>query len=1654
MLCLLAATAASAAPVLTEFMAANSYVPATNPRNIYTTVDGQQENGDWIEIHNTNTTTSLTLDGWYLTDERKSPMKWRFPASTTIAPGRHTVVWATRKTADEHPGNYPFVDDLGALHTNFKLKQDGEYLALVAPDGITVVQEFDPYPDQRGLISYGLNAAGSEGFLTSPTPGQTNSTLYAGVVADTQFSTDRGFFTNAIDVAIYCETPGATIRYTLDASTPTASHGTVYTPGNPIRIEATTCLRAAAFKANWLASNVDTHTYIFLADVLVQSPTGAAPSGWPSSSVNGQVFDYGMDPDIVNDPVYGPQMLNALQQVATISLVTDFGHLNASSTGIYVNATNEGILWERPVSAELINPDGSKGFQVNAGLRIRGAFSRGDHNPKHSFRLLFKSGYGPGELDFPVFGDEGVERFDNLDLRTAQNYAWSNTSSNPGQRNTFLRDVYSRDLQREMGRPYTRSRYYHLYLNGQYWGLYQSQERSEASFAESYFGGFAEYYDVIKTDSYATSYTDGSLTEWNDLWALCEQGFTTDTNYYAVQGKDPSGNDDPGLPVHVDVDHLIDYMLDIFFAGNQDAPITLSGTKANNFYAIRDRRPQMRQGWTFFAYDSEHSMLSATIDRTQWFSAGQQQNHFNPQWLHQKLMVHPEYQLRFADRAHKHLFNDGIITSSNAVALLQQRISEIDQAIIAESARWGDQRPAQADNPYTKADWWDESNGFLIGTFLSGRTQTVLNQLKTRSLYPEVEAPGFNQHGGYVEPGFVVTLSAPTGTVYYTLDGSDPRLPGGTLNPSALEYDGTNVQQTLLPKGAVWRYLDDGSDPGALWMTNAYDDSAWAAGPGELGYGDGSTEATEVGFIDTDPGTTGVQKNPTTYFRTTLPLSNVASIVSLDLGLRRDDGAVVYINGQEVRRDHMPTGAISNQTWATTIVGGSDESTYFVETTPSSALVDGTNTIAVEIHQQHSNSSDISFDMELVARATSGPSSSIVLNGTTQVRARTRDGSTWSALSEAVFAIGPVVEDLRITEVMYHPRNDTNELPNAEYIELQNTGTNALNLNLVEFTKGVDFTFPSLVVQPGGYVLVVRDAAAFTNTYPSFAGAIAGSWETNDVLRNSGEKIRLRDALDSVVRDFDYEDGWYQGTDGEGFSLTIKDPASADLSLWDRKAGWRPSALTGGSPGYDDSALAIELGSIVINEVLAHSHAALPDWIELYNTTTNTINVGGWFLSDDNSGGTNSMKYEIPDGTEIPAGGYLVFYEDTSFGNTNNPGSHTAFGLSEGGDQLFLFSGSGGQLAGYVEEEDFGASATGVAFGRYYKSSTDSWNFTAMSTNTPGARNAMPRVGPVVITRIMYHPDVRPGDTFDNNEYEYVEICNITGSAVPLEEYDALHGTNVQWAFTDGIDYTFPPGTTLPPTGCVVIARNLAAYAERYGSSAGVLGPYDGKLSNGGEKLDLSMPGDQEGSERYYILVDRVNYSDGTHPEGTDPWPKSTDGTGYPLARIDKASYGNDVANWKGAPDADGDGLPDEVDPDDDNDGTPDVTDPDDDNDGMTDEWETANSLNPLLDDRHENPDGDAYNNWGEYVTDTLAQDGGSFQTFSVMTGATSDVAVQFSSSSNRNYGVEYRSNLLSGMWMDLGAVRPGTGSEMTIPDTNAVPTRYYRLRIEVPPPL
>jgi titin len=158
----------------------------------------------------------------------------------------------------------------------------------------------------------------------------------------------------------------------------------------------------------------------------------------------------------------------------------------------------------------------------------------------------------------------------------------------------------------------------------------------------------------------------------------------------------------------------------------------------------------------------------------------------------------------------------------------------------------------------------------------------------------------------------------------------------------------------LVAAGATWKYLDNGTDQGTAWRQTGFNDSAWQTGVAQFGFG------------ESDQQTVLATGRITYYFRKAFNVTDPSAFSALMLRLLRDDGAVVYLNGNEVYRSNMPTGTITYQTLASSTVGGADETTFFETSLNPNLLVSGTNVIAVELHQVTAGSSDMSFDLELL----------------------------------------------------------------------------------------------------------------------------------------------------------------------------------------------------------------------------------------------------------------------------------------------------------------------------------------------------------------------------------------------------------------------------------------------------------------------------------------------------------------------------------------------------------------------------------------------------------------------------------------------------------------------------------------------------------------
>ncbi|MGV3533911.1 MAG: lamin tail domain-containing protein, partial [Chthoniobacteraceae bacterium] len=507
------------------------------------------------------------------------------------------------------------------------------------------------------------------------------------------------------------------------------------------------------------------------------------------------------------------------------------------------------------------------------------------------------------------------------------------------------------------------------------------------------------------------------------------------------------------------------------------------------------------------------------------------------------------------------------------------------------------------------------------------------------------------------------------------------------------------------------------------------------------------------------------------------------------------------------------------------------------------------------------------------AVAYSGP---ITLSSFRNIRARVLSGGIWSALDEASFYLQQDFTRLAITELMYNPLpSDTAVADEFEFIEFKNTGNNAIDLSGLSFTSGVSYSFPQgASLAPGAFWVIARNPVEFAKRYPGVTlnGTFTGR------LDNTGEPLPLVHVLGGTALSLEYDDDvpWPVAADGYGFSAVNRDPATN--SAPESGAKWRASAQVHGSPGADDPPFTIQ--PVFVNEVVSNPAAASSDAIELYNPNAEPVDLSHWWLSDDR----NALKYRIPAGTVIAPGGYLTFTE-TQF--NASPGQAGSFAMSSLGEAAYLLSGNAaGALTGWSHGFEFDAAAQGVSFGRYINSAGEEL-FPAQSSITLGAPNSGPRVGPVVISELQYHPLA---------EYdEYVEIRNIMNAPVPLS--DLANPANT-WQLT-GFNYVFPQGASLPAgAAALVVATDPAAFRTKYAIPAAVqiFGAATGSMQDNGERISLVRPDapvSQDGATVIpYIVVDSVRYNDKA------PWPPGADGSGPSLQKITSTSFGDDPANW------------------------------------------------------------------------------------------------------------------------------------------------------------
>ena len=425
--------------------------------------------------------------------------------------------------------------------------------------------------------------------------------------------------------------------------------------------------------------------------------------------------------------------------------------------------------------------------------------------------------------------------------------------------------------------------------------------------------------------------------------------------------------------------------------------------------------------------------------------------------------------------------------------------------------------------------------------------------------------------------------------------------------------------------------------------------------------------------------------------------------------------------------------------------------------------------------------------------------------------------SAWEGMGPSSRRTGLV-----ISEIQYHPaaRVDGKDL---EFVELANTHPWAEDVGGWRLSGAVDYVFPAGTQIPGrGYVVVAKvpsdleSATSLTGVLGGYAGS----------LPNDGGTLRLRKPGGAIVLEVTWSDAapWPVAADGTGHSLVLARPSYGE----GQAEAWAASASVGGSPGTGDTEPTGALDRVRLNEILARSVAPVVDFVELRNDGTESVDVGGCQLSDDPAA---LGKYVIPAGTILAPRSVMVVDEN-----------QLGFGLAGAGESLFLSAPAGARVLDAVK---FGGSAAGVTLGR---AGDRPGGLRPLAAATPGAPNAALARPDVMITEIYFDPI--SGDDRD----EWLELHN--PGAAPVD----LSG----WRFADGIGFQFPVGTTLPPGGWLVVAKDAARTRLNHPSlaAASVVGDYAGTLSNNGERLALVRP-ELDGAESVDVLVDSVTYRAG-----------------------------------------------------------------------------------------------------------------------------------------------------------------------------------------------
>jgi hypothetical protein len=1032
------------------------------------------------------------------------------------APSGTTIPWNQRATASHSDNDAIVFQEFDASGFTDRLVSGDNVLAIHGLNFSNTSSDFLIIAELEGVTVGSIDRESFE-YFDDPTPGRPNGPGFEDISADVNFSHESGAYPSSISLTLSAA-GGGQIRYTTNGTKPTES-STLYS--GAISVSSVSLVNARSFQSGKLPGRTLNKGYMILA---------ASARNFSSNL-----------PIVLIDTFNS----NVGQNSFTRSL---FEFIDTDETG----------------RARITDtPD----FTGHGGIKIRGSSSVGF--PKKQY---------------------AVEIWDEVNLDRDVSILGFPTQSDwilyaPYSDKALMRNFLSYDWSNEIGRYATRSQFVEVYYktnagtlsSSHYAGVYVFMEKIKRD---------PKRVDIAKidqTDNTAPAITGGYILK-KDRLDPGDSGITTSRghrlglvepkedeisaqqrNYilgyinqfeaalYGANFRDPVN----GYRRYIDTASFIDHHIMVEVTKNID------GYRLSTFM-FKDREGLLNMGpiWDYNLSLGNANYLNGWIPQG-WY--WEQIGDDGYPW-YRRLFQDPDFQQEYIDRWSELRRNE---------FQTQKLLDQIDDvAAFLQESQTRNFNEWRILGNYVWPNWYVADTYAEEINWMKGWVDGRLDWFDSNY----VATPSFNQQGGAIDPPFGLAINSTMGTIYYTTDGSDPRLPGGAINPTAIEHGSSDSLELVSPDvtDEVRVLVPTNSSVDSTWRNVTFNDAAWTRGTTGIGVGYERSAGYE-NLIDVDVESAMYNLRTSVYVRLRFDLDDPDIYDFLVLNMKYDDGFVAYLNGNRVAASNAP----ASPAWDSDATGQHDDAAA-VNYVPFSLagaedyLRSGTNVLAIHGLNANTTSSDLLLVPQLVASSVED-GSTIPLTGATQIRARARSGSRWSGLNDVTFVPNSELQ-LRVTEIMYHPANLPEGSPydeeQLEFIEFQNVSADPLPLTGVLFDEGLQFDFNTGVVAlvpPGEYVLVVRNIDAFRWFYDTTDMLIAG--EFNGRLENAGESLRILDGRGEIVQLFAYDDLWYPTTDGGGYSLHIVDSSLAK-ETWNQASSWTASAEAEGSPGSaDDSDL-------------------------------------------------------------------------------------------------------------------------------------------------------------------------------------------------------------------------------------------------------------------------------------------------------------------------------------------------------------------------------------------------------------------------------------------------------------------------------------------------